>query len=166
MTNNFISEAYKPAEKLLFNYFVIRDLLSRLLREQKFPLDLDSMILKVYETFQRDASHVIELYNGLDGVLNLDRLLEDIEDEVDSVFVNSGFDEPLMNDGTEAVSALVRFIADLTTSYLSGIEEHSGAIPGFNWDVSSFREAFNQIEKKGLDYVRENEHVGSTEERI
>lgn len=164
MENNFLSEAYKPAEKLVFNYFVIRDLFGRVLREQKFPVSIEAMILKVYKVFKESSAQLLSFYKNMKNVLELDNLLQDIEEETDAVFAESGFDTPLLDD-SDAVTSLIKFLANIQATYLNGLQEHAEAIPGFNWDVSSFKEAFDQIEKEGLAYVNSDEYVRSSEQQ-
>ena len=157
MENKFIAEAYKPAEKLVFNYLIIRDTLSRLLREQKFPPDLEAALLKIYKNFQLNADNLIALYKKLPNVLPLDKLLDNIEDETDAIFIDSGMDQPLLDD-KEAVQALTKFIIDVELSFLDESKNYKDSVPGFNWDIESFEDAFNQIEERSIEYVRQSDN--------
>lgn len=152
MENKFIVEAYKPAEKLAFNYLILRDILSRLLKEQKFPSAIESALLKVYKNFQLNSSKLIALYEKIPNVLNLDKLLDDIESETDAIFIDSGLDQPLLEE-SEAVQNLQKFIIDVNFSFLEDSEKYKDAIPGFNWDIDSFKDAFDQISEEGEKYV-------------
>lgn len=165
MENKFIAEAYKPAEKLAFNYLMLRDTLSKLLKEQKFPADIDAALLKVYKNFQLNADNLIALYQKVPNVLSLDKLLDNVEDETSAIFIDAGLDQPLL-DEKESVPALVKFIIDVELSFLDESKNYEGAIPGFTWDIKSFENAFNAIEKRGLEYEKQsdNEHVRSSEE--
>ena len=122
MQLSFLSEAYKPQERVAFSYLVIRAILSRICREQKFPTEIEAMLFKIYDMFQRNANTLIKLYRQEENVLDLGRLLEDIGDEVDSVFQNSGMVEPLL-DESEAIPALIKFLEDIEISYLDPIIE-------------------------------------------
>ena len=167
MESRFIVEAYKPAEKLAFNYLILRDILSKLLKEQKFPADIESALLKIYKNFQLNSSKLIALYEKIPNVLNLDKLLDDVESEVDAIFIDSGLDQPLLEED-EAVQNLQRFIIDVNFSFLEDSEKYKDAIPGFNWDIDSFKNAFNQIEERGEKYVNssDNEQIRSAGEKI
>jgi hypothetical protein len=154
MENNFISEAYKPAEKLAFDYFMLRGILSRLLQEQKFSKDIEAMLLKIYKNFQNNADKLISLYQDEKDVLSLNELLKNTEDESDSVFIDAGMDQPLL-DEEKATSSLVDFLIDIETSYLDDAKNYVDAIPKFHWDIDSFKKAFNTVEKKAIDYVKE-----------
>jgi hypothetical protein len=150
--NNFVSEAYKPAEKLAFNYLMLRETLNKLLREQKFPKEIESMLLKIYQNFQANANKLVALYRKESNVLSLDKLLTDVLDEVEAIFIDADLDEPLI-DEVEATKSLTRFIADLKTSFLDSSEEYKNAIPKFTWDIESFKKAFKTVERKAIDYV-------------
>lgn len=147
--SKLVFEAYKPAECLAFNFFAIKEALTRLLQEQKFSRDLENMLYKVYSNFKSNIENLIGLYTKVPEVLNLDRLLDNMEDEVSSIFENAGFFEALMPT-KDALDCLLKFIALLNADYLSEADKCKDAIPGFSWDIQSFKDAFQQIEKKGL----------------
>lgn len=151
MENKFIAEAYKPAEKLAFNYLMLRDTLSRLLKEQKFPAALENALFKVYKNFQLNADNLISLYQKVPNVLALDKLLDNIEDETTAIFIDSGLDTPLL-DEQESIPALAKFIIDVELSFLDESKNYREAIPGFNWDIESFEKAFNAIEREAMEY--------------
>lgn len=152
MANNLISEAYKPAEKLAFNYLMLRETLSRILKEQKFPTIIETMLLKVYKNFQVNTNKLIALYQKEKDVLPLDKLMSNIEDEVDAIFLDADMNQPLL-DEILATKSLIKFIIDLEISFLSDSEKYKDAIPGFSWDIASFKKAFLEIEERGIEYV-------------
>lgn len=152
MRNSFITEAaYKPAEKLAFDYFMIRSLFSKLLKEQKFPLKIENMMLKIYKLFQTNADTLVKLYEKVKGLLPLNDLLNYVDDEIDAVFADSELMEPLM-DSDRATRALTKFLIDIEASFLNDAEQYVDSIPGFKWNIESFKKAFDAIIKKGEQY--------------
>lgn len=149
----YLSEAYKPQEQLLFNYLLLRGVLDKLLKEQKFPIDIEAALLKVYKNFQTNADTLISLYNKIPGVLKLDTLLENIEDEIDTIFTNSDLNQPLLEE-SELMRALAKFIIEVNIDILEDSKPIRDAIPGFSWDIDSFVSVFSQIEEKGLNYAK------------
>lgn len=165
MQNKLLAEAYKPAEKLAFNYLMLRAILNKLLSQQHFTPELDAALLKVYKNFQQNANKLISLYEKVPNVLGLGKLLDNIEDEAAGTLVDAGFTRGSLDTKT-AVQALVKLIIDLEVSFLKDSEQYQGSIPGFNWDFKSFDKVFNQIEEKGLEYVQQSnndEQVRSSE---
>lgn len=157
MENKLISEAYKPAEKLVFDYLMLREILSKILKEQKFPAEIEVLLLKMYKNFQLNTDQLITLYQREENVLELDKLLNNIEDEVDAIFLDAGFDQPLLNE-LDATKSLIKFIIDLELSFLSDAEKYKNAIPGFTWDINSFKKVFIEVEERGIEYVHRKEN--------
>lgn len=149
---NFVSEAYKSAEKLAYDYLAIRELLSKLLHEQKYPTEIEAMLLSVYKLFQTNADKLISLYQKQNNVLPINKLLANVEDEMDAVFADSDLAEPLLNE-VDATEALIKFLINLETLFLNDAKQYEDSISGFNWNIDSFKKAFSKIRSKGVDYV-------------
>ena len=148
MENNLAEAAYKPAEKLLFNYLEIFHLLDRVLREQKLPPDVYKLLLQVYSNFKANMNTVIKLYKKLPNTLALAEFTMDIYMDGDLLLSAINLDEPLI-DSSIMMTRLAELLKAIDKHLLAPSEKIKDAIPGFTWDFESFRKVFKQIIGKG-----------------
>lgn len=149
--NKFISEAYKPEEQLMFNYLIIRYVLHKVLREQKFTSEMEILVYSLYKKFQENLNKVISLYRKIPNVLELDKLTANVEFEVDSILEDCNLETPLVGE-VQAMNGIAKLAIDISNSFLDPSKAYIDSIPGFNWDIESFKKSFQEIQRKGMEY--------------
>ena len=150
MIIKFLSEAYKDAEQLFYNYVLIQQSLNRILREQKFPMEIETDLLLIHKNFTSNFNTLAQLYDQTEATLKLSSLLEVVEDEVDALLNGSNFGSLLMEQ-QEVLDALGRYIVEVL-SILDESKKYKDSIPGFNWDIDSFKSNFNKIMNARIKY--------------
>lgn len=150
----YLNEAYRPEEKVVFNYMIIKSALESILKEQKFPTDIEIALYEIYKNFQVNSEKLLNLYLNIENRLPLDKLLLDLREEKDVLLSNSGLDQPLLEE-SEAVMNLIKFIIEVDLVYMQESQEFLDSIPGFHWDLESFRKYFNSIKERCERYANE-----------
>ncbi len=148
----YLSEAYKPEEKLIFNYMLIKSALNSILREQKYPADIELSLTEVYKNFEVNSEKLLNLYMKLEDVLPIDKLFSELREEKDVLLANSGLDQPLLPE-QDAIKNLAKFIIEMNLVYLKDSEGIEDAVPNFHWDVESFENYFDEIKERCKQYA-------------
>lgn len=150
MKNNLAEAAYKPAEKLIFNYLEIFHILDRILKEQKFPPDVYKLLMKVYTNFKANMNTVIKLYKKLPNTLDLADFTLDIYMDGDILLSALDLSDPLIETSI-MMSRLAELLRAIDKHLMKPAEKFKDAIPGFTWDFESFRKVFRQVIEKGMN---------------